>query len=373
MNQRSGFVAPVFAGLIAVACASPSIPVQTTMVSGAGDVDASIAPGQGAGQGGAKAGQTLLAGDAGSLGGWSPGSATDAGNLVDGDSVMGTDADQPAVQGPLAVQTITATVGPIAVDPGNETVVCIDMQLPNTDSAYVPRITVQLDPGSHHLVVYRSMATAENLTPTACTTFQGILTGTGVPMMISEKPSDDLTFPKGVALKFAPHQMIELEAHYINAGTSTLQGRGTVHFETIPTTTPNIIESDFAFYGTTNIVLNPGVQTIGPLFVAGLAGTHGFALTTHTHRLGIDFKVWYSDGAADTNHPPIADTTDWANPPLYRLNPELDFDGQNGLAYQCTWDNTTGQVVTFGESALQEMCVLWMYYYPSQGFDLRFQ
>jgi hypothetical protein len=307
--------------------------------------------------------------DAGILGGWQPGNSNqaDADTLGDGGSTTGPDAGQ------LTVQTMTVTVGPIAVTAGTETVVCVTMRLSNTESVYVPRITVQLAPGSHHLVVYRSQATTENLTPTQCTTFQGILTGTGVPLIISEKPSDDLTFPKGVALKFAPHQMIELEAHYINVGTSTLQGMGTVHFETIPTTTPNIIESDFAFFGTTNIVLSTGIQTIGPLFVAGRAGTHGFALTTHQHRLGSDFKVWAANGATDTNHPPIADTTDWANPPLYRLKPELDFNGQNGLAYQCTWNNTTGQVVTFGESALQEMCVLWMYYYPSQGFDLRFQ
>lgn len=73
------------------------------------------------------------------------------------------------------------------------------------------------------------------------------------------------------------------------------------------------------------------------------------------------------------NHAPIADTKDWANPPLYRLSPELTFDGSNGVAYQCTWNNTTGQVITFGESALQEMCFMWIYYYPSHGFDMRFQ
>jgi Copper type II ascorbate-dependent monooxygenase, C-terminal domain len=301
--------------------------------------------------------------DDGGLGGWHPGTGADAADAATGDGGVETTTST----------TITTSVGPIPVMSNEETTVCITLRLPNTDSVYIPRITVDLAPGSHHLVVYRSMATEENLTPAPCTAFQGILMGQAVPLMISEKLADDLTFPQGVALKIEPHQMIELEAHYINTGATTLQGTGNVHFETVPVTTANVIESDLGFFGTLGIVIPPGVQSNGPMFVKGLAGTHGFALTTHEHRLGTDFKIWAATSATDVNHTPVADTTDWSNPPLYRLSPELDFDGNNGLAYQCTWNNTTGQVVTFGESALQEMCFLWMYYYPSQGFDMRFQ
>jgi hypothetical protein len=296
--------------------------------------------------------------DGGVLGGWTPG--------LDG-GAEGGDA------GPPPVATVDAGIGPIALSPGQETTVCITLALGNDQPVYIPRITVNLAEGSHHLVVYRSMATSESLTPTPCTAFQGILSGQAVPLMITEKRSDELTFPTGVALKIQAHQMIGLEAHYINTGAQPLQGQGAVHFETVPLTTANVTESDLAFWGTLNILLGAGTQSVGPLFASGLAGTHGFALTTHQHRLGTDFKVWFANSASDTNHAPVADTTDWANPPLYRLSPELDFNGQNGLAYQCTWDNTTGQTVTFGESALQEMCFLWMYYYPTHGFDMRFQ
>jgi hypothetical protein len=56
---------------------------------------------------------------------------------------------------------------------------------------------------------------------------------------------------------------------------------------------------------------------------------------------------------------------------MYRFDPALPFDGQNGLSFQCEWYNSTNQTITFGESALQEMCFLWMYYYPASGFDIR--
>ena len=235
------------------------------------------------------------------------------------------------------------------------------------------RITAELAPGSHHLIAYRATATEENLTPTTCVGFQGVADGSEAPLLISEKPSDAVTFPAGVGRKIAAGQMISLEAHYLNAGATTIQGTGTVNFTTVPSTTANVIESDIAFWGTQNIVLPPGAHSVGPLFANGLAGTHGFAVTTHQHRLGTEFRIWFATSAYDVNHTPVADTTDWANPPLYMVEPEMDFDGSNGLAYECSWNNTTGGFITYGESALQEMCFLWTYYYPSHGFDKRFQ
>ena len=41
-----------------------------------------------------------------------------------------------------------------------------------------------------------------------------------------------------------------------------------------------------------------------------------------------------------------------------------------GLAFECKWNNTTPNTVMFGESFNDEMCFVWQYYYPSQGFAL---
>jgi hypothetical protein len=37
---------------------------------------------------------------------------------------------------------------------------------------------------------------------------------------------------------------------------------------------------------------------------------------------------------------------------------------------KCAWHNTSGQRVRLGESADDEMCFFWAYYYPSQGSKL---
>jgi hypothetical protein len=74
----------------------------------------------------------------------------------------------------------------------------------------------------------------------------------------------------------------------------------------------------------------------------------------------------------DPNPLQMVDNTNWEEPPMYVFDTPLEFDGVNGLKFQCEYHNTTPTWVTFGESALQEMCFLWMYYYPSKGFDIRF-
>ena len=77
--------------------------------------------------------------------------------------------------------------------------------------------------------------------------------------------------------------------------------------------------------------------------------------------------------------PPFSDVPPDDEPPIEFCNvtvhgwlftfTQIDFDGTNGLAFQCEWENPTSSAVTFGESARNEMCFMWMYYWPSHGFD----
>ena len=309
-----------------------------------------------------------LSGGAGSAG---------AGGSAGASGSMGatTDAGSMAPMPPLSdLTTYPITLGPVPLAAGEETVLCATVLLGNREEVFLPHIRGELQKGSHHFIAYRSVETVESPTPTPCTSFAGVFASGGQegPLMIVERPSDALQFPPGVALRLAANQMLLIELHAINTTTEPLAAGGTFHFDTLPISS-QIIESNMAFWGTLAIAIQPGsAGTTGVLFQPGNPGTKAFALTTHQHRLGTRFRIWASDQPGDTSKAPIAETLDWSNPPLYRLEPELSFDGSNGLSFQCDWDNTTDQLITFGESALQEMCFLWMYYYPSVGFDARF-
>jgi hypothetical protein len=288
-------------------------------------------------------------------GGGTDGGATDSGGS--GDDSGGSNS-------------VTAAIGPIPVAAGMEETVCIITPLTNAADMWVTDMHSTLAQGSHHLIIYTTTE-SENLTPTPCMPFQGIAFGVAKPMVIITKDRADWTFPQGVGLLLKAHQMVRVEAHYINVTQSALQGMGTVDIHGMPVAgAPPMQQADSLFWGTMNIDIPPnGTFSTGPQFQAGTASTHLISITTHQHRLGTGIQVWESAQSGDMGTQ-IADDTDWTNPSWKLLAPQYDFNGTNGLTYQCAWTNTTTQTVTFGESALDEMCFIGGFYYPSQGFQL---
>ena len=296
-------------------------------------------------------------GDGGGNGGDTGSSGDDAGN-GGGDSGDGS----------IDVQ---ASIGPIPLAPSEETTVCIVKRLSNPVDMWITDMHVNLAPGSHHLIVYTTKDTQEDLNPTPCSPFQGIAAGSAIPIILVNKEQVDWTFPQGIALLMGAQQMVRIEAHYINVTQNMLQGMGNVDIHGVAkTAAPSMKKADSLFWGTMNINIPPNATaSTGPVFQQGIAGTHMFSITTHQHRLGTGIQVWESAQSGDMGTQ-IAKDMDWANPSWKMLTPEFDFNGTNGLTYQCDWNNTTNQTVTFGESALQEMCFVGGFYYPGQGFQV---
>jgi hypothetical protein len=169
---------------------------------------------------------------------------------------------------------------------------------------------------------------------------------------------------------------VRIEIHFINTTTAPLEVGGHIEVDTVPQESA-VTASDLAFWGTTDITLPPNSPaTTGVKFQPALAATKSFALTTHQHHLGTRMRVWYGDGV-DVSSQPVADATNWAAPPLVIFDPPLVFPANGaaamsrmGFAYDCEWTNPTPSAVSFGESANDEMCFLWHYYYPSKGFSV---
>jgi hypothetical protein len=277
--------------------------------------------------------------------------------------------------------TFEGAIGPIPVDPGGENTQCITVRLGNTEGAIVRRFRATLSPGSHHMIVYRSNKTVEDPTPKNCQGFSGLITGEH-PIFIAQQASSELVFPtdeggKPVGLEIAPEQMVKIEMHFFNTGAATNNVDGKLLVDTVPLST-DVTRSDLAFWGTQDINIPPNAPyDTGLHFQLGLGGTWMFALTTHQHHLGTRMRVWHAENNDDTSVQ-IADSTSWSDPPLEIFAPALEFPfaggvySSKGLAYQCEYNNTTSQQVGFGEGVNDEMCFLWHYYYPSQGFHLCF-
>lgn len=258
----------------------------------------------------------------------------------------------------------------VTLAPGQETTVCVDLRLGNTAAALLRGIDVHLSAGSHHLIVYRSTMTTERTTPTPCPPLGGVTSGMG-PLYIAQSQDSTLTMPDGVGVSLAAGQIVRLEEHFLNVGTSPLQGTATV---TLHTAAPSasLQAADLLFWGTTAINVPPRSMGSATSFNLVPAGTRVFGLTAHTHHLGTLTTVTQT-ASASASGTELFRNTNWAEPPLRLFTPPLSFDGSTGLRLDCTYNNTTDLAVHFGESAATaEMCFFWGYYYPSHGFDARF-
>ena len=281
---------------------------------------------------------------------------------------------------PETVHTVTMT-GP-ALAPGTEKTFCIVVRLDNAAGMLVRSIDTTLSVGSHHLVVYRyqpgTLTTGdggvmERSTPFECTPFVDVARFNAVPVMITQTRRESLELPAGVAYEMGERQLVRVEAHYLNATTLPIQPVAEIHFRAVPLAA-NLTRADFLFFGTPDIDLRAGQRaTVGPRFISqGIpTGANIYALTTHTHRFGTQFKVQKSRSRSDVGTPLYEyDDWQWDEPPVKKFQTPLTFEPGEGVRFSCEYDNTSSARVTFGEKATQEMCFMWMYYYPSQGFHL---
>ena len=66
------------------------------------------------------------------------------------------------------------------------------------------------------------------------------------------------------------------------------------------------------------------------------------------------------------------DPFQWAEPATTTFSPEFTVPTGGGFDFKCDYVNSTAASVKFGESANDEMCFFWAYYYPSKGAHVCF-
>jgi hypothetical protein len=251
---------------------------------------------------------------------------------------------------------------------------CVEIKLTNAEAKWIGKIHTQLIGVSHHLIVYRVPDGPERPDPFPCTPFIETLSpaSSGVPLVVTQVQRETVDLPYGVAFGLGPSQLIRLEMHYVNPSDLDDTVQAIVDFEVLP---PEQFENeaDFLFIGNPDISLPPGPGTLGPTWFtlpAALSDVKIFAMTGHTHQWGTNVVVEHA--MSDTAEPtPVYDYAqwDWEEPPTKRFSPQLEMPLGSGFRFTCSWDNRTEppQTVSFGESAEDEMCFFWAYYYPSRG------
>ncbi len=268
--------------------------------------------------------------------------------------------------------SFTVTFDPVAIAPGTEKTQCVVKRLGNDTDIKVGRIHNLLEQGSHHLIVYRTSDTEEKLTPYDCQPFADTLDPSkGSPLMITQKHEETLELPPGVAFSIAAGTMVRLEMHYINTTTAETQVSATSTFITIPDADFQN-EADFLFIGNPDISIAPMSQfTLGPTYIAlpgQLDGSNFFGITGHTHQWGTNVTVAVA-GSASGPDTSVYDVPGWlwSEPATVYQDPPFQIPQGGGFHFTCSYNNVSANTVGFGESANDEMCFFWAYYYPSKG------
>jgi hypothetical protein len=162
--------------------------------------------------------------------------------------------------------------------------------------------------------------------------------------------------------------MIHLELHYINSTTAPVSISAKTQL--FPLRAGELVhEASVMVVGNLNVVIPPNSEhTLGPTYREvpdEYADVNIYAMTGHTHRYGTNVHVDSMDVPNGTATPRYAlDNFEWDAPEVVTFDPAFKVGRGGGFSYTCSWNNPTGQEIRFGESANQEMCFFWVYYYP---------
>ncbi len=304
-------------------------------------------------------------------GGGDGGRGTDGGGTpVDGGGTPIDGGGTPVDGG--GAMPLSLTFGPVRVGPALENTQCVIVRLGNTTPIHVGRIRNVLGGGSHHFIIYRTNETMERTTPFDCQPFVDTLDpAAGSPLMITQRAEETLTLPPGVAFTLEANQMIRLEMHYINYEAEPVDISATATFYPMPDA-EFMHEADFLFIGNPDIDIPArSMATLGPTFFrppSMLSGANFFGITGHTHQYGTNVQVWTAMGTTGSATP-VYDVApwNWDEPETVYHTPAFQVPSGGGFRFTCTYNNTSPSRVGFGESADQEMCFFWAYYYPSVG------
>jgi hypothetical protein len=220
--------------------------------------------------------------------------------------------------------------------------------VPVEKDLYVGGIRPIAPPGTHHTLVYRGQDLAS----------ANIIYASGVG-------TNELRFPAGTGLKLPAGSLIGLQLHIFNTTDATLEGESGVEVLEIDPATI-IDEVDLVLAGPRDLALAANQVSSQVGTCTATARQSVFALFPHMHQLGTHFKTTLTTGGTPQVLHDAAYSFD--EQAFLSFEPRVLEPGDT-ITTECTWNNTTGQTVTYGESSTTEMCYSILLRYPSSITD----
>lgn len=239
---------------------------------------------------------------------------------------------------------------------------CVRVTIP--DDMYITAIEAQAPNGTHHTVL--SIAGANGTSGPDGE--QNCTVGTlGTQMLYaSGVGTSPLEFPTDVGLKVMAGTQIHLNLHLYNAGDEAISGESAIWVKSQPTPPPTLAEMVFA--GPLQFTIGTGSDEVTGECTINKAYSV-FALWPHMHKMATHQKIELlrgSDEPVILHDMPyqFGEQKYWLQDPMIQLQP------QDKIRVTCSYNNTTGHQLSFGDSSDDEMCFGGMYRYPASGSNL---
>jgi hypothetical protein len=217
-----------------------------------------------------------------------------------------------------------------------------DLTIDNVDhDMYIGGMRPLAPTGTHHTLLFRGVTSAN------------IIYASGVG-------TGELMFPPGKGFKVPSGTALGLQLHIYNTGDEPLSGTSGIE----------VVEMDPADVTDEVDLFLPGPKnlSIPPTENAKQSGTctvtkpySVFALFPHMHQLGTHMKTTLTvSGVPQTL---FDDAYDFEHQAVLRFDP-IQLSVGDKIDTECTWNNTTGGTVGYGESSTTEMCYSILYRFP---------
>ena len=250
------------------------------------------------------------------------------------------------------------------IAPGKDVEYCEVITLPGTpdDVYYVNRIEVAMHPWSHHVIIdavvpgSETDAGLEDGMVKPCVSAASAYGEDLVDVIGAQSPYSDLDLPDGIGRIYYGGQKVIVDYHYFNPTLEEIPAGHAINFHRVEEADVTHVAENFGFYNF-NILTLPGQTSKYAAKCTFKQDVMVSVLTRHTHRWGKDFHIWYEGGENDGEH--IWTSNDWELELNYVYDePRLMKKGE-GFRFQCEYENTTDQILTFGPKATDEMCILF--------------
>jgi hypothetical protein len=253
-----------------------------------------------------------------------------------------------------------ATVGR-EIAPGEDEEWCEVVELPgDSDEVYfVARTEVEMTAYSHHLIVSVAPEGSESLVdlplhePMRCAGAHQLgadltnLAGSG-------RAYTEAVMPEGIGFQLHGGQRVVFDYHAFNSSEEPIQSRHRLNLHFV-----DEIEKPARTFGFYNqyFEVPPGTERAFAEECHFKDDVLVWALTRHTHRLGKDFRVWWSGGERDGEL--IWTSRDWEQDIDYRFDEPIVVPAGVGFRWECELENPTEEPLVFGPQATDEMCILF--------------